>query len=105
TADDPTSTAAGSGPIADLAQQRAGSAPALKALWTSDLIPFGPHAIRTDLPPEARAALADSLLNMKSMAPEAYDVVEPQFEGGFVMADPADFSRFSELLSSIEVPR
>lgn len=104
-AGDPTSTAPGSGPIATLAEQRDGSMPPLKALWTSDLIPFGPHAIRTDLPPEARAALLDTLLNLKSRSPEVYDVVERQFSGGFVTADPADYRHFADMLNSLEVPQ
>ncbi|MCX5516530.1 hypothetical protein C3941_18680 [Kaistia algarum] len=104
TASDPASAEPGSGPIADLAEQRGGSMPALKSIWTSGVIPFGPHAIRTDLPPEARAAILDTLLSMKSAWPDAYDAAERQ-SGGFVAADPDLYRHFSNLLASVAQPQ
>lgn len=102
---DPVSTEPGSGPIADLAEQRDGTMPGLRALWTSELVPFGPHAIRTDLPPEARAALLDTLLQMKTSSPDAYDAAERQFSGGFVAADSTRYRGFAALLAKLETPQ
>lgn len=104
-AEDPTSTEPGSGPIADLAEQRGDAMPKLRALWTSDLIPFGPHAVRTDLPPEARASLLETLLQLKTASPDAYDAVERQFSGGFIAADPELYRRFNALLARLEMPQ
>lgn len=99
TAADPLNGPHGSGPIAALAA-RGGLPPGgLRVLWQSDLVPFGPHAVRSDLPPEAKAALRDALLAMHSDAPDAYDAVEPQFAGGFVAADPAAYRRLGRLLA------
>lgn len=105
TADDPVSTTPGSGPIADLAEASDITLPPLRAIWVSELIPFGPHAIRTDLAPEARAALIDTLLHMKDTTPDAYDAVGRSFSGGFVPADPTLYRRFSGLLASVEQPQ
>lgn len=102
TADDPLSTTPGSGPIADLADRTDMTPPELKVIWSSDLIPFGPHAIRTDVPPEARAALLDTLETMKTTAPDAYEAVERRFSGGFVAAQPSLYGRFSGMLAAVD---
>jgi len=100
----PTSPEAGTGPIADLAEARSGTAPALRAIWTSEVIPFGPHVVRKDLPPEARAALLDTLLEMHAAAPDAYDSVERRFSGGFVAADGSLLRRYSDMVASASKP-
>lgn len=105
TASDPLSGAGDSGPIAALAA--AGGLPpgGLRVLWQSDLVPYGPHAVRSDLPPEAKAALRGALLAMQADAPDAYDAIEPQFSGGFVEADAALYRRLGLLLAEIAQPQ
>jgi phosphonate transport system substrate-binding protein len=71
----------------------------LDVLWQSDVIPFGPHAVRTDMPEGAKQSLLRALTEMQTSAPEAYDAVERGLPGGFVPADPALYDKLAELLN------
>ncbi len=68
---------------------------AIRIIWRSDLIPNGPHAVRADLPLEIKNHLRDVLIDMIDNAPDAYDAVEPVFNGGFV---PIGHSSYLPLL-------
>ncbi|MCX5496095.1 phosphate/phosphite/phosphonate ABC transporter substrate-binding protein [Kaistia dalseonensis] len=100
TAPDPMSRASGSGPLGNIPVDGAEPLPPLRLIWQSDLVPFGPHVVRTDLPPEARAAILQTLLSLQASAPEAYDAVEAGFSGGFVEADPLLYRRFAASLAA-----
>lgn len=104
-ADDPLSTETGSGPIADLAARDGVSAPGLHLVWQSALVPFGPHAVRTDLPPQARSSILSTLLEMQSVNPTAYDAVETQLSGGFVEADPRLYRSFAAVIAEGSNPQ
>lgn len=60
-------------------------------LWRSDPIRFGPHAIRRNLPAEARSALRRMLLSLDRDAPSVYDAVSPALGGGFRPASHDDY--------------
>ena len=103
TALDPLSVEPGAGPIADLAAE--GLLPdGLRLVWRSDLIPFGPHVVRSDLPPQARAPILETLLGLQTANPDAYDAVERQYSGGFVAADPALYAHFAALMAETSKP-
>ena len=54
----------------------------VRIIWRSPLIPFGPHAINTDLPPELRQAIARAMTAMAEDAPEAVDAIDSNGFGG-----------------------
>ncbi|MER9656441.1 PhnD/SsuA/transferrin family substrate-binding protein [Mesorhizobium sp. M0152] len=73
--------------------EAAGLSPsALQAVWTSDLLRYGPHAVRNDLDPEARRRLTVFLTNLKSTTPDLYDLLESKHSGGFVTVDAKDYA-------------
>ncbi|MER9330900.1 PhnD/SsuA/transferrin family substrate-binding protein [Mesorhizobium sp. M0488] len=73
--------------------EAAGLSPsALQAVWTSDLLRYGPHAVRNDLDPEARHRLTVFLTNLKSTTPDLYDLLESKHSGGFVTVDAKDYA-------------
>jgi phosphonate transport system substrate-binding protein len=72
----------------------------IRVIWQSPLIPFGPHAIRSDLPAELKTLLADALLTMASENPDALDAVDRSGGGGFVAADAKAYSGIAELVTA-----
>ena len=64
----------------------------LRVLWTSGLLRYGPHAVRSDLDPEAKRRLTVFLTNLKSQTPDVYDLLEAAHSGGFVRAAPGDYA-------------
>lgn len=98
-ASDPLSPSVGSGPFGQLAGDGVLSPSTLKIVWQSELIPFGPHVVRKDLPEMAKSSLLRALTEMRNVTPEAYDAVERGLPGGFVAADPALYRQLAELLN------
>ncbi|MER9231949.1 PhnD/SsuA/transferrin family substrate-binding protein [Mesorhizobium sp. M0622] len=64
---------------------------ALQVVWTSGLLRYGPHAVRSDLDPEAKRRLAVFLTNLRSTSPDIYDLLEQKHSGGFAVAGPRDY--------------
>lgn len=96
---DPLDADSGSGPFARLAGNGTLAPDALKVIWQSELIPFGPHAVRKELAPEAKQAMLAALTAMQADAPEAYDSIERGFPGGFVAADQELYDKLATLLN------
>lgn len=73
----------------------------VRIVWQSRLIPFGPHAVRTDLPPELKALLSDALTAMASESPAALDAVDKLGfgGGGFATPDPGLYAVVRELVA------
>jgi len=65
---------------------------ALQIIWTSDVLRYGPHAVRSDLDPEAKRRLTVFLTNLRSQSPEVYDFVEAKHSGGFISAAAGDYA-------------
>jgi phosphonate transport system substrate-binding protein len=74
---------------------------AVRIVWQSRLIPFGPHAVRRDIAPELKLLLAGALFAMAREAPDALDAVDRSGfgGGGFVAIDAADYAAISELVA------
>jgi phosphonate transport system substrate-binding protein len=98
-ANEPLSPAIGSGPLAVLAGDGALSPSTLRVIWQSELIPFGPHVVRKDLPDMAKSRLLQALTGMRNTDPDAYDAIERGYPGGFVAADPVLYRHLAEFLS------
>jgi phosphonate transport system substrate-binding protein len=86
------------GPLALLAEHGGLPPDGLRPLWQSPSVPHGPHAVRADLPSAWRVRLRDLLVNLKSDDPDAYDAVEPDLGGGFVVIDKAAYTPLGEAL-------
>lgn len=60
----------------------------IRIVWRSSLIPFGPHAIRSNLPTELKRILSGALLSMAREDTEALDAVDRLSFGGGGFATP-----------------
>jgi phosphonate transport system substrate-binding protein len=58
-------------------------------VWRSPLIPFGPHAIRQDLPDDLKTLLSKALLEMAAESPTALDAID-RFGGQGLVAVGAE---------------
>jgi len=58
----------------------------------SSLLRYGPHAVRSDLDPEAKRRLTVFLTNLRSQSPEVYGFVEAKHSGGFISAAAGDYA-------------
>ncbi|CCV03207.1 Phosphonate ABC transporter, periplasmic phosphonate-binding protein [Mesorhizobium metallidurans STM 2683] len=65
---------------------------ALQVVWRSGLLRYRPHAVRSDLDPEAKRRLTVFLTNLGSMSPDIYDLLETKHSGGFTVARPQDYA-------------
>ncbi|MCB1489934.1 MAG: phosphate/phosphite/phosphonate ABC transporter substrate-binding protein, partial [Bauldia sp.] len=72
----------------------------VRIIWQSRLIPFGPHAVRSDLPEDLRSLLTHSLAAMARSDPAALDAVDRQSfgGGGFATPDPSLYTVVMELV-------
>ncbi|MDR3493305.1 MAG: phosphate/phosphite/phosphonate ABC transporter substrate-binding protein [Ancalomicrobiaceae bacterium] len=89
------------GTLHDLVAKHVLDMHAIRIVWKSDLIPNGPHAVRSELPLTVKNELRDLLVGLADKAPEAYDAIEPTFGGGFV---PIGQSSFLPLLRIVTPP-
>jgi phosphonate transport system substrate-binding protein len=73
----------------------------VRVVWQSRLIPFGPHDVRTDIPPELKAILIRAMLGMATDDPEALDAVDRLAfgGGGFATPDPSLYALLMELVT------
>ncbi|TIR36303.1 MAG: phosphonate ABC transporter substrate-binding protein, partial [Mesorhizobium sp.] len=63
---------------------------ALQVVWTSGLLRYGSHAVSSDLDPEAKRRLIVFLINLRSMSPDVYNLLDSKYSGGFTVAAPKD---------------
>jgi phosphonate transport system substrate-binding protein len=73
----------------------------VKIVWQSALIPFGPHAVRFDLPAELKAILSGALLTMATTDPEALDAIDRLGYGGGGFATP-DESLYASVIALVK---
>ncbi|RUW24875.1 phosphonate ABC transporter substrate-binding protein [Mesorhizobium sp. M4B.F.Ca.ET.169.01.1.1] len=74
---------------------------ALRIVWTSGLLRYGPHAVRSDLDPEAKRRLTVFLTNLKSMTPDVYDLLETTHSGGFTVASQKDYAMAAAIVRMV----
>ncbi|ADZ72093.1 phosphate/phosphite/phosphonate ABC transporter substrate-binding protein [Polymorphum gilvum] len=68
----------------------------LSVVWKSPRIPYGAHAVRTDLSKEFRGLLRERLVALQDDAPAAYFAVEPDMGGGFAPVTHDDYEAVLE---------
>lgn len=69
----------------------------LKVVWRSDILRYGPHAVRSGLDAEPKRRLLAFLLNL-SATPRLQDLVEPVRTGGFVAVTDRDYRLAREIV-------
>jgi phosphonate transport system substrate-binding protein len=89
------------GALAQMARTGSLAMDQVRVVWQSDLVPFGPHAVRKDMPEELKTLLLSALTGMSAEAPDALDAVDPSGigGGGFVAATPADYDTVAALVA------
>lgn len=70
-------------------------------LWHSQAIRFGPHAVRRNLPSEAKSALRRMLLDLARADPAVFDSVSPDLAGGFEPAVSDEYRSAAALVAAI----
>lgn len=63
----------------------------VSAIWESERVVHGPHAIRSSLPESVKVLLLSLLTDMREAMPDAYEAIEPRFPGGFRPVSMADY--------------
>jgi phosphonate transport system substrate-binding protein len=67
-------------------------ASALQVIWRSEVLRYGPHAVRSDLDAQAKRRLVAFLIDLKARAPEVYGLIERNHACGFVAVGGADYA-------------
>ena len=73
----------------------------LSVVWKSELLRYGPHALRSGLDPELREVVVEFLTGLKQSQPDVYDLLEAHRGGGFVEVGPADYATAVDMVRSI----
>lgn len=94
------------GPLTTMVAGGALSMDQVRIVWQSALIPFGPHAVRTDMPAEEKTALRDALTALAAEAPDILDAVDGSAYGGggFVAASAEDYAPLMALVAPTSPP-
>jgi len=77
------------------------SVSSLQVVWTSGLLRYGPHAVRSDLDPEAKRRLTVFLTNLKSTTPDVYDLLESKHSGGFLTVASKDYATAEAIVRQV----
>ncbi|RNC91358.1 MAG: hypothetical protein ED558_15655 [Oricola sp.] len=78
---------------------------AAEITWRSGVVPFGPHAVRDDVPEEVRQALTSMLVVLDEASPAAFDAISPSLAGAFRPTAPGDYDYAIELVRSVSALR
>jgi len=92
------------GVLADLVAEGGLAMDQIEIVWQSALIPFGPHAIRSNLPDELKRLLSWALRDIAATDPVALDAVDRFAGRGFVAADADLFAPVAALIAPTEAP-
>jgi phosphonate transport system substrate-binding protein len=78
---------------------------AVRIVWRSPLIPFGPHTVRADLPDDLKQRLRSALLSLGASNTVALDAVDRSSVGGggFVEIAAADYAVVADLIGVSDV--
>ena len=78
---------------------------ALRILWRSDVLRFGPHAVSIDLDPEPKRRLTAFLTGLRAADPDMYERLETHHLGGFTAASQADYAVALEMVGMLAEAR
>lgn len=83
------------------AQEVISNADPLRVVWSSQKIPYGPHAVHRSLPDDLVEVLGSFLDDMASSAPGLQDIFDPVYGGGYVTPDPEDYRNVRGLVEQL----
>ncbi len=90
------------GTLAQLRQFGVATDMQYRFLWTSEPVFHGPHAVRKNLPGDAKEALLAFLKRLYLEDPVAYDVIEPIYGGGFAAVEHGDYEPVLGLVKAMK---
>lgn len=96
----PDGDIAGSGSMA-LLGARGLSPSALTIVWRGPVLAFGPHAVSTTLPAEARTILRNFLSELAQARPDVVEALSPRFPGGFHLVADTGYEGAAAMLDRI----
>lgn len=70
----------------------------VRVIWSSQRIPYGPHAVHRSMPDDLVTALGEFLDQMPATAPGLLDIFEPFYGGGYIIPDPQDYENLHGLV-------
>lgn len=76
----------------------------LRIVWRSELIPYGPHVVRSDLAPELKASLVAALSAVAAEDPAALDAIDRSGANGFLVPDAAIYGPLRRLVAADDLP-
>lgn len=82
-------------------QSAISAAEPLRVVWSSQRIPYGPHAAHRLLPDDLVEALGKFLDDMAPSAPGLLDMFEPVYGGGYITPDQEDYSNIRGLVEAL----
>jgi phosphonate transport system substrate-binding protein len=90
------------GVLTNLVQAGTLSMDSVRIIWQSPLIPFGPHAVRIDVPDDLKMRLVNALTAMAMTAPAALDAVDRASigGGGFAPIAAEDYAVITDLIGA-----
>lgn len=77
------------------------SAEPLRVIWSSQRIPYGPHAANRSLPDDLVEALGAFLDAMATTAPGLLDIFEPAYGGGYAIPAPEEYDNVRGLVEAM----
>ena len=87
----PAETGYSRGTLADLVRRGEVEGDDLAVIWRSPEITHGPVAVLRSLPDDDKQAIEEVLLSLYDQHPQAYDVLNPFYGGGYVAVEPDDY--------------
>lgn len=76
----------------------------LRIVWRSELIPYGPHVVRSDIDPELKSALVAALAAASADDPAAVDAIDRSGASGFIAPDPSIYGPLRRLVAADGLP-
>ena len=73
----------------------------LHVVWQSDVVPHGPHAVRRDVDPKAKAILKNFLFELFQDNPTALEAIAPRYAGGFHPVEHRSYRLVLDLLEGL----
>lgn len=76
----------------------------VRVIWSSAVLPHGPHTVRADLGEGQKRRLRDMLVDLDEVDPDAYDAIEPIYSGGFLRVGHPAYAPFVDLVTPRDEP-
>lgn len=94
-------TAPARGTLADFVARGEARAEDFVVVWTSPLLPLGPHTVRAALDEATKRSLREMLVQL-DIDPDVYEAIERVHSGGFVRVGAPSYRPFVDLLTPPE---